>query len=216
MAGATDIEAAIGGDAGAADRIDTLIDRAKRERDYDAINEVLDPIAGAAAGGDEHALALLVGLVDSNCLAHGGIRRILLDPDQIEDAAQETLLSVVRGIGSFEGRSSFSTWLFGIALNSARQMVRRDSRRPQTSTLDDTLVAPSGVGRLSSIVSSRADIEAAIASLPDQHREILTLREIDQLSYDEIADHLGVGLGTVKSRLARAREQAASSLGADR
>ena len=136
------------------------------------------------------------------------------------DAVQDAFLSVFRKLDTFKGESSFSTWLYRIALNSVYMRLRSRSRHDKTQPLDN-LEQVLDPDRLRDLMphagwSARADDELlrkelgrelreAVASLPDEYRAIFTLREVEDLSNQEIADVLGLTLAATKTRLHRAR-----------
>jgi RNA polymerase sigma-70 factor, ECF subfamily len=119
-----------------------------------------------------------------------------------EDVLQETLAGAYRGIGKFEARASFRTWLSRILVTQAAKWRRDRARRGEGAMPED-------VATESSVAASerRMDIRGALARLSAEHREVLVLREFEQLSYEEIADVLDVPRGTVESRLFRARQE---------
>ncbi len=125
------------------------------------------------------------------------------------------MVAIVRGLHSFDGRSSFSTWTHRVTVNTCLDQHRRRSRRPQTAEID--LAGPEGPrapGRLpDDIVSDRLDIDRALAQLPTEQRVAVVLRDLGDLGYAEIAEALGVPIGTVRSRLARGRAALADHLG---
>ncbi len=125
--------------------------------------------------------------------------------EEAEDILQETFLRVYRERESYNFNYSFSTWIYTIALNLCRNLYRRKNRVRFTS-LDALLSQPGSSSdnfgnrsRLSSI------LEKAITTLPRKYRKVFLLRDVDQLSYEDIALTLGIPLGTVKSRVNRAR-----------
>ena len=131
-----------------------------------------------------------------------------------EDVVQETLMVALRRIQSFEGRSQVGTWLRGILVFKAAKLRR--SRKVRTAVPiqdhDGSAEADRADSRLSSrpasiAVDSRVDVMQMLQTLSDEHREILVLRELQQFSYDEISAMLKVPLGTVESRLYRARQE---------
>jgi RNA polymerase sigma-70 factor (ECF subfamily) len=115
-----------------------------------------------------------------------------------EDVLQETFIGAFRGLKGFEGRASVKTWLTRILVMQAAQF-RRSRKRKKTEAMPDDVQAASK--------SSEAgmDIAAALADLSPEHRQVLVLREYEQMSYEEIAEVLDVPRGTVESRLYRAR-----------
>ena len=131
-------------------------------------------------------------------------------PELAEEAAQETFLSAWQGLPFFRGDSAFSTWLYRLASNACVDLLRKEGRH-QGPSLDDEAVSaevpdtrptPEAAAEQKEL---RAQIEAGLRTLSPEHREVLILREIQQLSYDEIADALSLDLGTVKSRISRGR-----------
>lgn len=121
-----------------------------------------------------------------------------------EDIVQETLAGAFRGLRTFEGRSSVKTWLTGILIRQTA-MHRRRRRRRETTVLP--LETGTALPSPTRAVDVRIDVMAAIQSLSPEHRDVIVLREIEGLSYDEMAETLGVPRGTVESRLFRARRR---------
>ncbi len=125
-----------------------------------------------------------------------------------EDAVQEAFLGAFRRAGSFEGRSSLKTWLVRIVVNQAYK-TRRSRKVRKTEPIDlegnqrsdRVLRVPTG----SVAVESRIDVQAMLATLSPEHREVIVLRELQGFSYEEMAEALGVPVGTVESRLFRAQ-----------
>lgn len=137
--------------------------------------------------------------------------RILGERSAAEDATQEIFVRVFQHIARYDRRSSFSTWLYRVAVNHALNLLqqkRREGTADAESTVDmERLVAPSPgpeQGLLEAEVSSH--LQNLLASLSPEHRAILVLREVEGLSYREITEVLGIPVGTVMSRLSRARE----------
>lgn len=163
----------------------------------------------AAAAGDRAALERL--LDEHADLVHAVCRRIVRDPQDALDAAQEAMIAVVRGIASYDGRARFTTWLYRVATNAALMELRRRARRPTPQELTvDPAADRSGPDRE---VAARLDVEAALAALPVEQRVVVVLREFEDLEYEQIAVVLGVPIGTVRSRLNRARRALLRSLG---
>lgn len=133
--------------------------------------------------------------------------------DEASDLTQEVFLRVYRHLGSFGGRSSLKTWVFRIAINHCRDRLSR--WRPLTQPIGDDLgegeVAYPDPARGPEELAVAADegrrVTAALARLPQAFKEAVALRDIEGLSYEEIADVLGVRIGTVRSRIARGRDQ---------
>lgn len=168
-------------------------------------SEGVEQLAQLAAAGYQPALGPLLGEVLGGRLAHNTVRSVLLDPADVEDAVQSTLIAVADKISTFEGRSRFSTWLHRIAHNEALMVVRRRNRKnePVSNQLPETGLSAK---RLSSMIADQETVHAALQQLSPDHREILYLREDLEMSYEEIASKLAVPVNTVRSRLSRARK----------
>jgi RNA polymerase sigma-70 factor (ECF subfamily) len=167
------------------------------------------------AAGDEDACAALVD--EHQRLVYQLALHLLGDHDEALDLSQEVFLRVFRTIHRFRGQSALRTWIYRIAINQARNRMRwwRRRRRGQQVSLDDHVRAHGELPTESAAASPErvyrqkevaGRIWQALEVLPFDQRTAIVLREIDGLSYDEIAFSLGVAVGTVKSRLARARE----------
>ena len=147
--------------------------------------------------------------------------RLLGDAEEARDAAQETFLKVYRGLGGFRGEAGLKTWIYRIAVNQAMNQQRwwRRRHRDETISLDitrgqsDTTIGNSlpGPGRSpeAQAISSERErqVMSALDEIKQEYRVALILREIEELSYEEIAETLGISIGTVKSRIARGREE---------
>jgi RNA polymerase sigma-70 factor (ECF subfamily) len=140
------------------------------------------------------------------------------------DAAQDALLSVVRSITRFDGRSSFGTWIYRIATNACLDELRRRRRRPMVGLpgdLDDdweSVGRPAFGGRgrdPADEATAHVDVDAALRQLAPEHRVALVLRDVCDLTYDEIAVVLDVPIGTVRSRIARGRAALADLMTGD-
>ena len=132
-----------------------------------------------------------------------------------EDVLQETFAGAYKGLDGFEGRASVGTWLTRIlVVQTAR--FRRDRKRKPMGSIDASGFDEPSAGSSSgaSGVDARIDIQAALLQLSPAHREVLVLREFEQMSYEEIAEVLGVPQGTVESRLHRARSELREKLAA--
>lgn len=127
-----------------------------------------------------------------------------------EDVVQETLAGAYRGLGGFAERSSVKTWLTRILVRQAAGHFRRRAWRSTVIRLDSA-PAPQVAGA-SEAADVRMDVQRAILDLSPEHREVIVLREMQGLTYDEIARELGVPRGTVESRLHRARRELARML----
>jgi len=186
------------GDLSKVERSDLELVRRVRKGDPSAFHGLVDRYA-------RFLYSLAISLTSSNADA--------------EDLVQETLAGAFRGLGSFEGRSSLKTWLARILMRQNARRHRSAGSRPAEVPLDEAVEAEDarpGVasGRPghdrawpSKDIDLRLDIMAAIRALRPDSREVVVLREIEGLSYDEIAEVLDVPRGTVESRLFRARRQ---------
>jgi RNA polymerase sigma-70 factor (ECF subfamily) len=150
---------------------------------------------------------------------------IVKDPDLAWDVAQEAFVRVHGHLGEFEGKSSFSTWLFRITTHVAIDAVRRErtSRKDDVDEVNEAHVAEGAEGILSTGLGNdprenvlrrelAAKIQDALGTLPEKHRTILVLREVEGLSYEELAERLGIHKGTVMSRLFHARKKMQAAL----
>ncbi|MDO9457099.1 RNA polymerase sigma factor [Nocardioides sp.] len=167
--------------------------------------DALDALAVAAAGGDAEALNRLLTIVEPRVKRTCG--RILLYPQDAEEAAQDALLLVATKIDQFQGRSRFTTWLHVVATNSARGTYRSLKRRSVEQSTDEM---PLHVDpRTTSVIAgSRLDLLEALEVVGHDHPEYvepLVLRDVHQLDYAEIARVLDLPLGTVKARIHHAR-----------
>jgi RNA polymerase sigma-70 factor, ECF subfamily len=165
----------------------------------------LDALAARAAAGDRPALEQVLAEVQPRVRRICG--RMLLFPEDAEEAAQDALLLVATKIGQFNGRSRFTTWLHAVASNSARSTYRTLKRRA-VERVTDELPVHADPRTTSVIAGSRLDLLEALEVLGADHPELvepLVLRDVQELDYNEIARLLDVPLGTVKSRIHSAR-----------
>jgi RNA polymerase sigma-70 factor (ECF subfamily) len=166
------------------------------------------------ASGDEAGCARLV--TDHQRMVYQLALHLLGDPQEALDLSQEVFLRVFRTLPQFRGQSALKTWIYRIVVNQAsnRQRWWRRRHRAEQVPLDEaanqaqlsdsrTFAAPD---RVLQQQETSGRVWGALNGLPFDQRTVIVLREIDGLSYDEIASSLGVAVGTVKSRLARARE----------
>lgn len=168
-------------------------------------------LVAASQSGDRVALDALLRRHHDRVRAVAA--RIAGNHADAADATQEALIAIVRGLPRFDGRSTFTTWLYRVTTNACLDELRRRRRRP-IPTLDGADAPPargveSGDGR----VVDRMVVDAALLRLPDDFRIPVILRDLADLDYAEIADVLDVPVGTVKSRIARGRAQLAASIG---
>ena len=179
-----------------------------------AENEVDQALILRVQQGDKAAFDLLVRKYQHKI--GGLISRYISDWSECQDVAQETFIRAYRALANFRGDSQFYTWLYKIAVNTAKNHLVAQKRRPPTDDID--------VGDAEQFVSGdrlrntdtpehellRQEIENTVTDtvdqLPEDLRTAITLREVDGLSYEEIADAMRCPIGTVRSRIFRARE----------
>jgi RNA polymerase sigma factor (sigma-70 family) len=161
----------------------------------------VESLARIASGGDLAALNVLLVTVRPEVLRL--CTRMLSNREDAEEACQDTLLAVARGIPRFDGRSAFRTWLYRIAANRSRSAYRRSRSRPDTGFEILTDVVDSR--RTSVVAITRLDLLDALARLAPELAEAVALRDLLGLSYGEIAVLQQVPVGTVKSRIHQAR-----------
>jgi RNA polymerase sigma-70 factor (ECF subfamily) len=197
------------------------------ENNYTSIVELKKIDDGALVSaylrGQARAFDVLVERYQNRLLNF--IYRTVGDRERSEDLVQEAFIRVHRHLARFDGEKKFSTWIYTIASNLAKNELRNRSRNPlvlfQTMTqgwedeerpleFEDTSMAPDELFRKRHV---REQVEAAVAQLPEHHREVFVLRELEGRSYEEIADITQCNLGTVKSRLNRARASFAEIIG---
>jgi RNA polymerase sigma-70 factor (ECF subfamily) len=164
--------------------------------------------------GDSAAFDLLVRKYQHRIV--GLIGRYVSDWSECQDVAQETFLRAYRALGNFRGDAQFYTWLHRIAVNTAKNHLVSSNRRPPTDDIDieDAEQYASGLRLRDNDTPERElmrqqleqTVMRAVEALPDELRVAITLREVDGLSYEEIATKMGCPIGTVRSRIFRARE----------
>ena len=164
--------------------------------------------------GDNAAFDLLVRKYQHRIAALIG--RYIADWSEVQDVAQETFIRAYRAIGNFRGDAQFYTWLHRIAVNTAKNHLVAHRRRPPTDDIDvsDAEQFDSGIRLRDSDTPERElmrqqmeqTVMRAVEALPEELRIAITLREVDGLSYEDIATRMGCPIGTVRSRIFRARE----------
>ncbi len=179
-------------------------------------NDELELI-GRARNGDGDAFGTLMKRHES--MIFNAVMGMVRNTEDARDITQDAFFKAYRSLKSFRGDCKFSSWVYRIAVNAAKDFLRSESRRPHIS-LDADTEDDDGEGQPMQIAddSTAADpqasaeasetqriVRAALARLSDNHREILILRDIEGYSYEDIADMLGLELCTVKSRINRAR-----------
>jgi RNA polymerase sigma-70 factor (ECF subfamily) len=171
--------------------------------------------------GDKQAYELLVSKYQRRITRL--LSRIIRDPSDVEDVAQEAFIKAYRALPSFRGESAFYTWLYRIAINTAKNHFAAQGRRAPTrgsAELEDAENSADGlalrdVATPDAVLLSKQVGEAvnrAIERLPEDLRTAIVLRELEGMSYDEIANAMNCPVGTVRSRIFRAREAIAAEL----
>ena len=174
-----------------------------------------------AQQGDTKAFEMLV--VKYNRRLGRLLSRFIKDEHEVNDVVQESFIKAYRALPNFRGDSAFYTWLYRISINTAKNFLANNNKRPIMSS-DIT----NGDGEVMDVVEQVADnltpeaelmnkqilqtVESAVAKLPEDLRRAITLREMDGLSYEEIAEVMQCPIGTVRSRIFRAREVIAADL----
>ena len=185
------------------------------ERDVDA------ELVARVQQGDKRAFDLLVLKYQRKIMRL--LSRMLRDPGDVEDVAQEAFIKAYRALPQFRGDSAFYTWLYRIAINTARNWQAASARRPNTSNVIETedgetfsqIDNLTDISTPESLVASRQIVETvntAISALPEELRTAIILREIEGMSYEDIAQTMQCPIGTVRSRIFRAREAIAAQL----
>ncbi|HLU20727.1 MAG TPA: RNA polymerase sigma factor RpoE [Pusillimonas sp.] len=185
------------------------------ERDVDA------ELVARVQRGDKRAFDLLVLKYQRKIMRL--LSRMIRDPGDIEDVAQEAFIKAYRALPQFRGESAFYTWLYRIAINTARNWQASSARRPSVPNVTETQDGETfsqidnltDISTPESLMASRQIVEtvnAAIAALPEELRTAIILREIEGMSYEDIAQTMECPIGTVRSRIFRAREAIAAQL----
>ncbi len=164
--------------------------------------------------GDKRAFDLLVLKYQHKMVSVVG--RYIHDSHEVYDVVQEAFIKAYRALGNFRGDSQFYTWLYRIAINTAKNYLVSRGRRPPATDVDvEDAEHYSGSDLLKDVDTPesnlfrdelKAEVDAAIRELPEDLRTAVTLREMEGLSYEEIADVMGCPVGTVRSRIFRARD----------
>ncbi|WP_152187822.1 RNA polymerase sigma factor [Georgenia satyanarayanai] len=202
VSGGDDVQAALRTAVVAGDAIE-----ARRLLARFGVEPPLDALAHAAAAGSSLAVELLVEALDGSGVVHRFVRASLLDESAVDDVAQDVLVSVAGSVHSFTGAARVTTWVHRIVRNRVVDHLRR-----QRATVP---LPPEDLGpaeRMSSIIATRATVRDVLASLPDPYREPVTLRDVEGLTYAELAQRLERSVGTVKSQVSRGRALVAAAL----
>ncbi len=183
--------------------------------------EVDQQLVVRAQHGDQQAFGLLVSKYQRKLARL--LSRLIRDPAEVEDVAQETFIKAYRALGSFRGDSAFYTWLYRIGINAAKNHLVSQGRRAPTRTEVDAGEAEGyeegellrDINTPERMLFSKEigeTVSAAMEALPEDLRTAITLREIEGMSYEDIAKMMGCPIGTVRSRIFRAREAVAEKL----
>ena len=164
--------------------------------------------------GDKQAFDVLVLRYQQKVVSL--VMRYIRDPAEALDVTQEAFIKAYRAIGDFRGDSAFYTWVYRIAINTAKNYLVAQGRRPPGSDVDaETAEQLDMSGRLRESATPEHNllkdeiaqtVQEAIAELPEDLRTAITLRELEGMSYEEIANSMSCPIGTVRSRIFRARE----------
>ncbi len=164
--------------------------------------------------GDKKAFDLLVIKYQQRIMKV--LSRFVRDPSEVQDLAQEAFIKAYRALPNFRGDSAFYTWLYRIAINTAKNYMVAQGRRPPKDDIEATEAESyDGESALKDYASPerevlrdeiRETIFKAMDELPEDLKTAITLRELEGMSYEEIADVMGCPIGTVRSRIFRARE----------
>lgn len=170
--------------------------------------------------GDKRAFDVLVVRYQHKIAAL--VSRFIKDHDEVQDVTQEAFIKAYRALAGFRGDSQFYTWLYRIAINTAKNYLVSRNRRPPGSDIDaEEAVFYEGSDALKDVDTPETNlmgeqmmavINKTISELPEDLRTALTLREYDSLSYEEIAQVMSCPVGTVRSRIFRAREAVDAAL----
>ncbi len=174
-----------------------------------------------AQHGDKHAFELLVAKYQRKLARL--LSRFIRDAAEVEDVSQEAFIKAYRALPSFRGESAFYTWLYRIGINTAKNYLVAQGRRAPTVTVYDNEEAESfedgdelrDVNTPENALMSKEiaqTVNSAVEALPEELRTAITLREIEGLSYEDIAEVMNCPIGTVRSRIFRAREAISAKL----
>ena len=175
-------------------------------------------LVARTVAGDQRAYELLV--LKYQRRIERLIGRMVRDVDLVEDIAQETFIRAYRALGQFRGEAQFYTWLYRIAVNTAKKALVDLKRDPlvsesalrggededETSSVENELTSAETPETVLAAKEIAARVNSAMEALPEELRQAVTLREIEGLSYEEIAEVMNCPIGTVRSRIFRARE----------
>lgn len=183
--------------------------------------EVDQQLVERAQHGDKHAFELLVSKYQRKLARL--LSRFIRDATEVEDVTQEAFIKAYRALPSFRGDSAFYTWLYRIGINTAKNyLVAMGRRAPTTTPLDAEEAESLGEGEQLQDLNTPENqmmsrqvaesVNQTLSQLPEELRTAITLREIEGLSYEDIASIMNCPIGTVRSRIFRAREAIADQL----
>ncbi|MGC1174273.1 RNA polymerase sigma factor RpoE [Polaromonas sp.] len=194
--------------------VDERVQEPARASDSDAM------LVERSVAGDQKAFELLV--IKYQRRIQRLIGRMVRDVDLVEDIAQETFIRAYRALAQFRGEAQFYTWLYRIAVNTAKKALMELKRDPtvsensfksgqsdesdETSPLENELMSSETPEAVLAGKEIAQMVNAAMEALPEELRQAITLREIEGLSYEEISEAMNCPIGTVRSRIFRARE----------
>lgn len=161
-----------------------------------------------SAAGDQAAFSALVRRHEDRVF--GIAIRITGERADALDATQDTFVSVFRQAGSFRAEAAFTTWLYRVAVNACRDVLRKRRRLPEP--VEDLPERGDPRPGTDELVGLRLDLAQALAALPEDYREAVVMHDLGAVPYDEIAAVTGAALGTVKSRISRGRRRLAQLL----
>lgn len=183
--------------------------------------EVDQQLVDRAQRGDKHAFELLVAKYQRRLARL--ISRFVRDSAEVEDVTQESFIKAYRALPTFRGESAFYTWLYRIGINTAKNHLQKLKKRTPTTSIFDAEESEGfeDAGLLHEVSTPENElmskqvidvVNSSLQELPYDLRTALTLREIEELSYEEIAAAMNCPVGTVRSRIFRAREAIATNL----
>lgn len=183
--------------------------------------EIDRQLVARAQGGDKRAFELLVEKYQRKLARL--LSRFIRDPAEVEDVTQEAFIKAYRALPAFRGDSAFYTWLYRIGINTAKNYLMAMGRRAPTSTEVEAEEAEGfdegeqlrDINTPESVLLSKEiaeTVNATIESLPEELRKAIQMREIEGMSYEDIAQAMDCPIGTVRSRIFRAREAIAEQL----
>ncbi|MGO1259657.1 MAG: RNA polymerase sigma factor [Brachybacterium sp.] len=189
-------------------RIDSARRLVSELLDTGSTDEALEVLARLAPTRPE-ALELLLEALEGSGVVRRFAGAALLDPAAVEDVAQDSLISIAQSIGGYDHRAKVTTWVHTIVRRRVADHLRRQR---ETVELHEQ---HRPAARMSSLIADRVTVRQLLAELPELYRIPVELRDLDQLSYKDIAARLGRSVGTVKSQISRGRAMLAGRLGTE-